>query len=48
MRILLEEGLGFKYGRVCTENTIPYSRRMEDEALPNVKRIVEKSLDLLK
>lgn len=46
--ILLEEGLGFKYGRVCTENTIPYSRDREDETLPNVKRIVEKSLDLLK
>lgn len=45
---LLEEGLSFKYGRVCTENTIPYSRELEDQALPNKKRIIEESLKMLK
>ncbi|HMF29986.1 MAG TPA: transketolase C-terminal domain-containing protein [Candidatus Lokiarchaeia archaeon] len=38
---LLEEGLMFKYGRVCTEDTIPFARALEDQALPNVQRIVE-------
>jgi pyruvate dehydrogenase E1 component beta subunit len=39
--IALEAGLPFKYGRVCTQNTIPYARDLEDGTLPNVKRIVE-------
>lgn len=38
--ISLEEGIRFKYGRVCTQSTIPYARDMEDHTLPNVKRIV--------
>jgi pyruvate/2-oxoglutarate/acetoin dehydrogenase E1 component len=38
---LLEAGLTFKYGRVCTEGTIPYSRKLEDAALPNIGRIIE-------
>ncbi|MFX0041735.1 MAG: alpha-ketoacid dehydrogenase subunit beta [Candidatus Hodarchaeota archaeon] len=46
--ILLEEGLSFKYGRVCTENTIPYSRELEDQALPNTKRIIDEALKILK
>ena len=45
--ILLEEGLNFKYGRVCTENTIPYAMNLELEELPNTKRIVNKALKLL-
>jgi acetoin:2,6-dichlorophenolindophenol oxidoreductase subunit beta len=39
--VALEAGLIFKYGRVCTQTTIPYARDLEDETLPNVKRIVE-------
>ena len=39
--VALEAGLAFKYGRVCTQTTIPYARDLEDETLPNVKRIVE-------
>ncbi len=39
--IVLEERISFKYERVCTTQTIPYSRRMEDEVLPNTERILE-------
>jgi pyruvate dehydrogenase E1 component beta subunit len=46
--ILLENELSFKYGRVCTETTIPFSRKMEDETLPNTKRIVDTVKSLLK
>lgn len=46
--ILLEKGLVFKYRRVCTEQTIPYSRKMEDGILPNTTRIIETVNDLLK
>ncbi|MFX1554182.1 MAG: alpha-ketoacid dehydrogenase subunit beta [Promethearchaeota archaeon] len=45
---LLEEGLSFKYGRVCTENTIPYSRELEDQVLPNTKRIIDETVKILK
>jgi pyruvate/2-oxoglutarate/acetoin dehydrogenase E1 component len=38
--IVLEEGISFKYERVCTTQTILYSRKMEDEILPNTKRIL--------
>lgn len=38
--ICLETGLNFKYRRVCTDDTIPYDRKREDEVLPNVKRII--------
>jgi pyruvate dehydrogenase E1 component beta subunit len=39
--LLLENGISCAYRRVCTKSTIPYSREMEDEALPNVKRIIK-------
>jgi pyruvate dehydrogenase E1 component beta subunit len=45
---LLENEISFKFGRVCTETTIPYSRDLEDQTLPNTKRIVEESLKILK
>jgi len=45
---ILEQRTTFQYGRVCTENTIPYSRNLEDQTLPNTKRIIEKALQLLK
>jgi pyruvate/2-oxoglutarate/acetoin dehydrogenase E1 component len=38
--VALEAGVTFKYARVCTQTTIPYARDLEDETLPNVKRIV--------
>ncbi len=39
--VALEAGLTFQYARVCTQSTIPYARHLEDETLPNVKRIVK-------
>ncbi len=45
--LVLEAGLHVKYGRVCTEDTIPYSRELEDRTLPNTGRIVEAALKLL-
>jgi pyruvate dehydrogenase E1 component beta subunit len=46
--MLLEEGMSFKYGRVCTESTIPYSRELEDQVLPNTNRIINETLKILK
>lgn len=43
----LESGLPFRYGRVCTVDTIPYARHLEDEALPNAARIRAAALQLL-
>jgi pyruvate dehydrogenase E1 component beta subunit len=42
-----EEGINFKFARVCTEDTIPYSRRLEDQTLPNTKKITTTALQLL-
>jgi len=39
--IALEAGITFKFARVCTQTTIPFARHLEDEALPNVKRIMD-------
>jgi pyruvate dehydrogenase E1 component beta subunit len=46
--ILLENEISFKFGRVCTETTIPYSRELEDQVLPSKKRIVSKALKIIK
>jgi pyruvate dehydrogenase E1 component beta subunit len=45
--IALEAGIPLTYGRVCTRSTIPYARHLEDETLPNVKRIVDKALQMM-
>lgn len=45
--LLLENEISFKFGRVCTENTIPYAIKLENQALPNTKRIVDKTLEVL-
>jgi len=45
--VLLEAGLAFKYARVCTRTTIPYSRTLEEQTLPNVERICTKAKELL-
>ena len=37
--LVLEAGLSVKFGRVCTQTTIPYARHLEDQTLPNVARI---------
>ncbi len=38
--VALEEGLFLKYERVCTDQTIPYSKKMEDEVLPGTAGIL--------
>jgi pyruvate dehydrogenase E1 component beta subunit len=43
----LEAGVGMKYSRVCTEDTIPFSRELEYQTLPNVERIVDAAIDLV-
>lgn len=44
---LMEEGISFKYSRVCTENTIPFSRQLEDQTLPNTEMIFKASMKLI-
>jgi pyruvate dehydrogenase E1 component beta subunit len=44
---VLEAGIPAKFARVCVEDTIPYDRVREEEALPNAKRIIEASERLL-
>lgn len=45
--VALEANLSFTFGRVCTRETIPYARHLEDRTLPNRQRIVEKALHML-
>lgn len=44
---LLEAAISVCYRRVCTEETIPYSRKLEDQVLPNTRRIVDAALKLM-
>ncbi len=37
---VLEKGISIKYDRVCTDQTIPYSRKIEADVLPNTERIL--------
>jgi pyruvate/2-oxoglutarate/acetoin dehydrogenase E1 component len=39
--LCLEAALSPRFARVCVEGTLPYARHLEDDALPNVGRIVE-------
>jgi len=39
--IVLEAGIQAKYSRVCTRDTIPYARDLEDQTLPSTQRIVD-------
>jgi pyruvate dehydrogenase E1 component beta subunit len=45
--LALENSIQFKYGRVCTEQSIPYSHSLEIEVLPGTRRIVEMALKLM-
>jgi pyruvate dehydrogenase E1 component beta subunit len=45
--LISESGITARFSRVATEGTIPYSRRLEDEALPNVGRITAAALKLV-
>jgi acetoin:2,6-dichlorophenolindophenol oxidoreductase subunit beta len=37
--VVAQAGIPFRYGRVCTQTTIPYARALEDQALPGTQRI---------
>lgn len=39
--IALEAGTAPRYARVCLQTTLPYARHLEEEALPNARRIAE-------
>jgi pyruvate dehydrogenase E1 component beta subunit len=45
--LVLEADIAFRYARVCTQTTIPYARHLEDEVLPNTRRITEAARKLL-
>jgi pyruvate/2-oxoglutarate/acetoin dehydrogenase E1 component len=45
---VLEAGFNPRFGRVCLEGTIPFDRRREAKALPNVPRIVEAAAKLVR
>lgn len=46
--VVLEAGITCKYARICTRTTIPYSRHLEDQVLPNVQRICASVRQLMK
>jgi pyruvate/2-oxoglutarate/acetoin dehydrogenase E1 component len=46
--LLSERNVDFTYGRVCTDTTIPFNRKKEDETLPNVQRIIKMAKMLIK
>jgi pyruvate dehydrogenase E1 component beta subunit len=39
--VVMEAGIAARFARVCVEDTIPFDRRREAQALPNVARILE-------
>ncbi len=45
--LALEHSLHFKYGRVCTEQSIPYSHSLEKQILPGTQRIIDMALKLM-
>jgi len=44
--LVLEAGLAPRFGRVCLEGVLPFDRRREERALPNVDRIRRAVLEL--
>lgn len=38
--VVLEAGVSCRFARVCTRTTIPYTRQLEDQSLPNKQRII--------
>ncbi len=45
--IVLESGIAAQYARVCLDDTLPYARDLEVQALPNVERIVRAVLTVM-
>lgn len=44
--VALEAGIEFQFARVCTGETIPYARRLEDQILPDTARIIDAAMHL--
>jgi pyruvate dehydrogenase E1 component beta subunit len=44
---VMEAGISARFARVCVEDTIPFDRRREEAALPNVDRIMSAAAGLL-
>jgi len=38
--VALEAGLTPRFSRVCVDDTLPYARHLEVQALPNAERII--------
>jgi pyruvate/2-oxoglutarate/acetoin dehydrogenase E1 component len=45
--VVLEAGIPVKYARVCTKETIPFARHLEEQTLPNTQRILEAARQLI-
>jgi pyruvate/2-oxoglutarate/acetoin dehydrogenase E1 component len=45
--IVAEAGIKADFARVCTEDVIPFARHLEDNALPNVERILKAAQKLM-
>lgn len=45
--IVLEAGIPARFARVCTDETIPFARKLENRTLPNVDRILSAAERLL-
>jgi pyruvate dehydrogenase E1 component beta subunit len=45
--VVLEAGIAAKFARVCTKETIPYARDLEDQTLPNIQRITATAQQLM-
>jgi pyruvate dehydrogenase E1 component beta subunit len=44
---VMEAGITAQYARVCTQETIPYARHLENNVLPNVNRIMDAATRLV-
>jgi acetoin:2,6-dichlorophenolindophenol oxidoreductase subunit beta len=45
--LVLENSIHFKFGRICPENTIPYSHNLEKQAIPGTQKIADSALKLI-
>jgi pyruvate dehydrogenase E1 component beta subunit len=45
--VIKEAGISFEFARVCTDDTIPYARNLEDRTLPNTEKIIKAALRLM-
>ena len=46
--VVMESGVSCKYARVCTKDTIPFARHLEDKVLPNTQRIIDAAKSIMK